>query len=378
MKKNIVTIWWWNGQSNLLYAIYNSFLDEVNLSSIVSMSDDGRTTWELMRLFDIDLNLHFPPPWDLRRCLFSLSKSKYREDFKIYFEKVIDDTSIIKDLSLKDMFLLSGASLDFLDYLEKIDDNFLEFNLPLDSSIKWHKLWNLIMWCVYYNLNSYDKMMSFMHKLLSVSSNVIPVTTDPSFIEAELEDGNIIEKQDNISNHANYKSKIKKLRLMEWSRGAKLNYNIYEAISNADYIVIWPGDLYTSSICNLIIWEIKKIIKASKAKIIFIVNNTNKWWETNGYSVLDFIIELEKYLWRSIDYIVANDKNPNLYPNYIEKLKNDISVKGGEYIFLSDDDKSYLESKGVKVVEGNLIDRDSLYKHDKKSISNLLKKIIFF
>jgi 2-phospho-L-lactate transferase/gluconeogenesis factor (CofD/UPF0052 family) len=42
--------------------------------------------------------------------------------------------------------------------------------------------------------------MEYMHKLLEVRANVIPVTTDKAYIQAKLKDGSIIESQDNISN----------------------------------------------------------------------------------------------------------------------------------------------------------------------------------
>jgi len=56
MKKRIVTIGGGNGQSNLLSALYeNNFHRDFMISSIVSMSDDGRTTGELMRKFRDEL-----------------------------------------------------------------------------------------------------------------------------------------------------------------------------------------------------------------------------------------------------------------------------------------------------------------------------------
>lgn len=61
------------------------------------------------------------------------------------------------------------------------------------------------MGSLYYHFQSdYDRMMEFMHQFLRVRSEVLPVTTDSAFIQATLEDGTIIERQDNISNQVNY------------------------------------------------------------------------------------------------------------------------------------------------------------------------------
>lgn len=64
---------------------------------------------------------------------------------------------------------------------------------------------------------------------------------------------------------------------MEGSHEARQSKAVANAITAADYIVITPGDIYTSTISNLIIGGVADLIKNySHAKIIFIANNTNK------------------------------------------------------------------------------------------------------
>lgn len=111
--KNIVTIWGWNGQSNLLDWFSEELSSEINISSIVSMSDDGRTTWELIKDFNSQLWLHLPPPWDLRRCLFSLSNSIYKDYFKLVFEYVFLTEENISWLTILDLFKQVNKELLF-------------------------------------------------------------------------------------------------------------------------------------------------------------------------------------------------------------------------------------------------------------------------
>ena len=115
----ITTIWGWNWQSNLLDWLNLKFLDKIKVSSIVSMSDDWRTTWELMRLFDSELGLHLPPPGDLRRCLFSLSKSKHKDYFKFIFELQFLNEKNISDFSIFGLF--SQAHKEILFLWKKVD-----------------------------------------------------------------------------------------------------------------------------------------------------------------------------------------------------------------------------------------------------------------
>ncbi len=417
--KKIVTIWWGNGHSYFLKWFIKHFWDEFELSSIVSMSDDWRTTWELMRLFSQDLGLHFPPPWDLRKCLYSSSSSKFSKFFKNIFENVFSLNEKIFKYSIKELFQISSK-----EYLEKmwqeiswefsgwaklkldsdiweneINDikNFIKnnpseiwdflknkfweyfnFKLPLNSNLKWHKFGNILMWSLYYNLDkNYSRMMSFMHELLEVSGKIIPVTMDKAYIKAILANWEIIEKQDNIANLASYNSRIKEIKLLENSLHAKSNSDINKAILWADFIIIPPWDLYTSNIANLIIAWVTDLIKYSKAEIIYIWNSTNKWWETNWFKILDFILELEKYLWKEIDFFIANNTEPKLNFNQRESLENNISVRWWQYILIEDEEKEFLKSRWTEVFEWDLIDISTLYRHDNEKLAQLLEKIIF-
>lgn len=155
------------------------------------MSDDGRTTGELMRKFQEELALHLPPPGDLRRCLFMMSGSRQRDEFQQYLETVIERDIKISDLTVWDYFRLVGAEESFKKHLEILAgdqrENFLNFVLPLHSSIKGHKVGNILMANLYYNLEKdYYNMLKLMHKILEVEAEIIPVTTQRAYIRAVL------------------------------------------------------------------------------------------------------------------------------------------------------------------------------------------------
>lgn len=383
--KKIVTIWGGNGQSNLLDALYKYGKQDYELSSIVSMSDDGRTTWELMRKFQDELWLHLPPPGDLRRCLFMMSNSKRRNDFQQYLETVIQKDIKISSLTVWDYFNAVWADESFRKHLEKcsksldkkISKEFLGYTLPLKSSIKWHKVWNILMANLYYNLDKdYHKMLSLMHEILEVNANIIPVTTKKAYIKAILWNGEVIESQDRISNVASYTSGIADLELMEDSKHAYQHKDVFKAIKKADFIVISPGDLFTSTISNFVIGWVKEVIANSQAQIIYIGNNTNKGGETQWLTCLDFVNKIERFLWRRIDIYVCNNKKLELSSEEKARFQSDISVKGGDFLYLSDGEKSELERRNIRYIESDLLDRGSFYKHDKKELSKVLKWII--
>lgn len=395
----VTTIWWGNGQSNLLDWFFNYFSKEIEISSIVSMSDDWRTTWMLMKSFDKELWLHLPPPWDLRRCLFSLSNSQYRDYFKLIFEYTFLNEEKIKDFTILDLFKqvnkellffwrwweLKNELIKFIDYwsgnlyetlTEKCSDIF-DYILPIDVNLEWHKFWNILMSSIFYNMDKdYDKMINFMHNLLEVKWNIIPVTTKSAYIKAILWNGEIINNQDRISNVADYNSWIADLELMDCSIDAKHNLQVHDAIVGSDYIIIWPWDLFTSLISNFIIGWVKESISESDAKVIYIWNSTNKWGETMWLTQLDFINKIERFLGKKIDYFVLNNKRPELSEKELIEFKNDISVKGWDYLFLSKWEKEELLRRKIKVIETDLLWEKSFYKHSKRKLLQTLENII--
>ncbi|MDD3646301.1 MAG: 2-phospho-L-lactate transferase CofD family protein [Candidatus Gracilibacteria bacterium] len=398
--KKVTTIGGGNGQSNLLDGLFTILGDKIEITSIVSMSDDGRTTGELMRAFEEELGLHLPPPGDLRRCLFSLSNSTYREYFKLIFEYTFLNEENISKFDIFDLFRQANKELlffgkasifkseleefefkrgDLYSFLKNKFNSYFSFKLPLKSSIKGHKFGNILMANLYYNLEKdYDEMISFMHFLLEVNSKVIPVTTKKAYIRAILGNGEIIESQDRISNVANYNSGIADLELMECSLDATHNSDVHNSIVESDFIIIGPGDLFTSIISNFIIGGVSDSIRESKAKLIYIGNSTNKGGETTGLTQLDFVNKIERFLGRRIDFFVINNKKLDLNEKQIEEFKNDISVKGGDYLFLSSGEKKELERRKIVVLESDLLDKNSFYKHSKEKIVDVLSKIFFY
>lgn len=372
--KKIVTIGGWNGQSILLDAIYRYFPKEVGISSIVSMSDDGRTTGRLMKEFETQLGLHLPPPWDLRRCLFVMSDSPQRDDFKQYFETVIEKDIAMSEVNIRDYFLLVGATEEFLKDIEMVQEWFLEFKLPLLSPIKGHKMGNLLMANLFYNLGKdYSKMLEVMHKILEVKAKIIPVTTQKAFIKAILWNGEIVETQDRISDFASYTSGIADLELMEDSKHAHHHQDVQEAIKQADYIIISPGDLFTSIISNFVVGWVKEAIQKSNAKIIYIANNTNKGGntsgETRGLTLIDFINKIERFLGRRLDIFLCNDAKISMSPEERVKFQSDISVKWWDFLYLSSGEKSELTRRKIQFFQADLLDKESFYKHDKKKLA---------
>jgi uncharacterized cofD-like protein len=214
-----------------------------------------------------------------------------------------------------------------------------------------------------------------MKEFLEVEDKVLPVTINEATIKAILKDWTIIETQDEISNVADYNSPIEKIEFLHKLAWIKTTENIKNAIKNADYIIIWPWDLFTSIIANFIVDGLTQEIEKSDTKIIYILNANNKKWETTNYKVDDFVKVINKYLWtKEIDYLVWNNKIPELTFEQKEKFKNDISVKWWEYLLLTNSCLTELKQKYKKMdfITWEYINPKDLYKYNEKLIEDLI------
>jgi uncharacterized cofD-like protein len=77
------------------------------------------------------------------------------------------------------------------------------------------------------------------------------------------------------------------------------------------YIILGPGDLFTSIIPNLIVPGLKEKLKAVSAPIYYVVNIMTKFGETNHFQACDFIATVEGFTGRKISGAVVNDRRPD-------------------------------------------------------------------
>jgi uncharacterized cofD-like protein len=89
-----------------------------------------------------------------------------------------------------------------------------------------------------------------------------------------------------------------------------MNEKAVESILEADYIILGPGDIYTSLIPNFIVPGFTDTLMNSKAKIILPINLTNKQGHTLNWKVSDYVKNIEKYIKKNVDFILINTTLP--------------------------------------------------------------------
>ena len=113
----------------------------------------------------------------------------------------------------------------------------------------------------------------------------------------------------------------------------KVNGEAINRIRESDYLIIGPGDLYTSIIPILIAGNIKQEIKKCKAKILYVMNLMTKAGQTTHYTAADHLRDISKYLGREPDVIAINKSHiPDTIAEWYhahdeEEVVNDITKK---------------------------------------------------
>ena len=121
-------------------------------------------------------------------------------------------------------------------------------------------------------------------EILNITGQVLPTTLDEITVCAELEDGTVVETRERIPEVAYDKvTKIKRIYISP--SNCKPAPGVLEAIQEADAIIIGPGSLYTDVLPNLLVKNVSKAIKESKAIKIYIANIMTQPGQTDNYSI---------------------------------------------------------------------------------------------
>jgi uncharacterized cofD-like protein len=317
--RNIVIIGGGTGTSTLLQGLKKY---PVNLSVIVSTADDGGSTGKLRK------ELGVIPPGDIRQCLVALSEAP--DEAKEMFN-----------------FRFSGGAL------------------------KGHSAGNIILASLEKATGSIERAISIMSGVLKVKGSIYPVTLKPTTLTAILTNGKKIIGEHNIDEpRGNAEFKIKNLELKP---AVPANPKAIDAIKNADVIVFGPGDLYTSTLPNLLVKGIKEAVNNSKAKKVFITNIMTKHGQTDDFNAADFVVELEKYLHGKINLVLANNKKPAAGYLAAYKKENSDFIEMGKMSeakikVIADD---FLSKDIFKKTSGDSLKR-SMLRHDSEKLAKLI------
>jgi uncharacterized cofD-like protein len=229
-----------------------------NITAVVTVADDGGSSG---RLRD---ELGIPAVGDIRNCIAALADS------------------------------------------EPLMAQLLQYRFPGggEGSIGGHTIGNLLLAA----MNSiqdgdFEEGVRKMNRVLAVRGQVVPATGTPVTLHAMLLDGTEVTGQSEIGRS----TKIDRVWLTP--EDVTASEDARKAIEEADLIVIGPGSLYTSIMPSLLLPELMRAIRGSKAIRLYVCNVATQRGETQGYDLADHLAALERHTgpgW--IDVVLANNR----------------------------------------------------------------------
>ena len=249
--------------------------------------------------------------------------------------------------------------------------NLFTYRFSQGNGLKGHTLGNLLMIAMTEITGSEVEAIEMFKYFFSVTGNIIPVTLDKVRLVAEYDDGSKVVGEHLIDEPEDDKKIVK----FYFDNKAQAYQGAVDTIMSSDYIIIGPGDLYTTTLANIIVDGIPQALQKTKAKLIFISNLMSKKGQTRGLTLESMLSLIEGYIGRKFDYVLVNNGRipEKAYQRYIEQgehiFKDDLKENGREVIRTD-----LVANSVIKKDKGDTLDR-SLVRHDPDKVANELYKI---
>lgn len=242
-----------------------------------------------------------------------------------------------------------------LSYDEKLITELFNYRFKGSTSLGGHTLGNIWLAALSDHFGSFNKAIEVTSEIFQTAGKVLPATLDKVSLRVQYEDGTV-----RIGEHYldEILTKVKKISFKEKKvRGYE---KAVSEIGEADLIIVGPGSLYGSLICNLLIREISQaIIVNKKAVKLFVMNCSTERTQTRNYSVDDHLKAVRDHVGAELfDYCLVNNK-------IVRQSKNE--AKLGEVNNITTTKKVI---NGVKIILDNIIDDKNPLHHDPDKLAN--------
>lgn len=251
-RKNIVVIGGGTGTSVVLEGLKRY---PVNLSAIITTADDGSSSGVLRAKYGMI------PPGDARQCLVALASGNF-------------------------------------GYL---NDRFQA------GFLRGHTLGNILLALFYEKKGDFQQAVDELLQITGGQGSLLPMTLRPVTLVAKLKDGKTIRGEKNITPCLEISAKLDRLVLSPKSVSA--NPRAVASITNADLVVVGPGNLFSSIIPNFLVPEIREAFQKSKTRKLYVANLCTQPGHTDGFGISDFVKVLAQYIGEDVfTHVLYNNR----------------------------------------------------------------------
>lgn len=304
----IVAIGGGTGLSTLLRGL-KEYTD--NLTAIVTVADDGGSSGRLRQ------ELGILPPGDFRQCLVALAD------------------------------------------VEPLMTRLFQYRFTEGQALEGHSFGNLFIAAMTAITGNFERGLRESSRVLAVRGQIVPSTLENLTLCAEFEDDATVAGESAIPKE---QKRIRRIFLRPAHPAA--HPEAIRAILEADLIVIGPGSVFTSVMPNLLVENISRSIRNSRAPKVYVCNVATEHGETDGFYVADYLRAFEDHVGPQLfHYLLVNsntavtldDKSPS------------------RLVTMSDD----LSDCGYTVVMADVIDTVEPRRHHPKKLAQALLRLYY-
>ena len=281
-----------------------------HITAIVTVADDGGSSGRLRR------ELGVLPPGDFRNCIAALADA------------------------------------------EPLTTQLFQYRFGEGGGLEGHSFGNLFIAAMAGVTGSFERAILESSRVLAVQGRILPSTLDNVTLCADLRG-----EEEAALSYVEGESQIPAAglpieRVFLRPERVRAYPEALRAILEADLIVAGPGSLFTSILPNLLVEDIVKAIRASRALKVYICNVATQPGETDGFSLGDHVEALERHVGPGLfPYVLANDNfDVETPPDWGSELVSLEQDSGGNY----------------QVIAADLIDVKKPWRHDPHKLAKAL------
>lgn len=233
-------------------------IPKVRPAAIVGMADSGGSTGRLRDEFG------FPPVGDVRQSLAALAED--------------DGQGLIRDMLL--------------------------YRFDKGSGLRGHSLGNLLLTALQDLTGGTGAALSAAESIFRLHGTVYPATEDNVQLEIEYRDGTRVIGEHKLDELESGNKPIKAMHLLP---RASLYPPVVQALKNADFVVIGPGDYYASLLAALLVDGMAEALQQTSAKIVLVMNLMSRYTQTDGWKAAEYVRGIEQVIGRRLDAVILHD-----------------------------------------------------------------------
>lgn len=232
-----------------------------NVTAIVTVADDGGSSGRLRR------ELGVLPPGDFRNCIAALAQS------------------------------------------ESLTTQLFQYRFPEGHGLDGHSFGNLFIAAMAGVTGSFESALAESSRVLAVRGRILPSTLQNVTLTADLRE-EVEGKLSRVAGESRITASGGSIERIYLEPGDVRPYpEAIRALLDADAILLGPGSLYTSIMPNLLVRDIVRAMRASRAIKIYVCNVATQRGETDHYSAADHVAVIERHVGTGlVDVVLANDR----------------------------------------------------------------------